>query len=206
MVDVIVKGGPLMIPLLILSVLAVAVSLERLWYLVRTRTDTEELMEDVKIYFHENKILEAMHMVKRARGPVAAILSAGIAFSDRPKEEIKEHIEEVGQAEVFNMERGLGLLGTIVAIAPLIGLLGTVTGIIRSFRVMGAFAGIEGNPQALSVGIAEALITTAAGLFIAIPSLAIYNWLSAQIERRVREMSRRALELTDLIREGGEGA
>lgn len=206
MVDVIVKGGPLMIPLLILSILALAVSLERIWYLSRTRADSDELMDEVKLCFQENKILEAMQMVKRARGPVAAILAAGIAYSDRPKEELREHLEEVGQEEVFRMERGLGLLSTIVSVAPLIGLLGTVTGIIRSFRVMGAFQGIESNPAALSVGIAEALITTAAGLFIAIPSLMVYNWLTGQIDRRVREMSRRALELTDLLHNGREGA
>lgn len=206
MVDAIVKGGPLMIPLLILSILALAVSLERIWYLSRTRADSDELMDEVKLCFQENKILEAMQMVKRARGPVAAILAAGIAYSDRPKEELREHLEEVGQEEVFRMERGLGLLSTIVSVAPLIGLLGTVTGIIRSFRVMGAFQGIESNPAALSVGIAEALITTAAGLFIAIPSLMVYNWLTGQIDRRVREMSRRALELTDLLHNGREGA
>lgn len=206
MLDVMIKGGPLMIPLLILSILALAVSLERIWYLAKTRADTEELMEDVRLYFQENRVLEAMQMLKRAKGPVAALLAAGIAYSDRSKEEIKEHLEEVGQDEIFKMERGLGLLSTVVAVAPLIGLLGTVTGIIRSFRVMGAFQGIESNPAALSVGIAEALITTAAGLFIAIPALAVYNWLTAQIDRRVREMSRRALELTDLLQNGREGA
>lgn len=199
MLDVMIKGGPLMIPLLLLSILALAVSLERIWYLVKTRSDTDELMEDVKLSLQEGKVLEAMQILKKSPGPVAAILAAAIAYSDRSKEEVKEHVEEVGQDEIFKMERGLGLLGSVVSIAPLLGLLGTTTGIIRSFRVLGAFQGVESNPAALAVGIAEALITTAAGLVIAIPTLAVHNWLSSLIERRVREMSRRALEMIDLL-------
>lgn len=199
MLDVFIKGGPLMIPLLVLSILAVAVTLERIWYLSRTRADADELMDEVKLSLEEGRVLEAMQTVKNARGPVAALLSAGIAYSDREKEAIREHLEEVGQDEVFKMERGLGLLGTIVTIAPLLGLLGTVTGIIRSFRVLGAFEGVTSNPAALSIGIAEALISTAAGLIVAIPSLAAHNWIASTVERRVREMNRRALELIDLL-------
>ena len=170
MLDFIIKGGPLMIPLLLSSVIALAVSIERIWYLAKTRADTEELMDDVKLCIQEGKLLEAMQILKKSKGPVAAILSAGIAYSDRSKEELREHLEEVGQDEIFKMERGLGLLGTIVTIAPMLGLLGTVTGILQSFRVLGNFQGIESNPAALAVGIAEALITTATGLAIAIPS------------------------------------
>lgn len=206
MLDVMIKGGPLMIPLLLLSVLALAVSLERLWYLTKTRTDTEDLMDEVKLCIQEGKILEAMQLVKKSKGPVAAILAAAIAYSDRGKDEIKEHLEEIGNDEIFRMERGLGFLSSVVTVAPMIGLLGTVTGIIRSFQVLGAFQGIESNPAALSVGIAEALITTAAGLIVAIPTLAAHHWLSSLIERRVREMSRRALEVTDLLAGRGEHA
>lgn len=202
MLDVIIKGGPVMIPLLALSILGVAVSLERIWYLAKTRADTEELVDDVKLCLQEGKVLEAMQLLKKTPGPVAAIFAEGIAYSDRPKEELKEHLEEVGQDEIFKMERGLGLLSAIVTIAPLLGLLGTVTGIIRSFRVLGAFQGVS-SPAALSVGIAEALITTAAGLIIAIPMMAVHSWLSSMIERRVREMSRGALELIDLLSNQG---
>jgi len=206
MLDVLIKGGPLMIPLLALSVIAVAVTLERMWYLFRTRIDTEDLMDDVKLSLQDGKMLEAMQMVKKAKGPVAAILATAIAYSDRDADEVRERIEEVGEDEVFKMRRGLGLIGTIVSIAPLIGLLGTVTGIIRSFRVLGAFQGVASNPAALSVGIAEALITTAAGLIIAIPCMAIHHWLSSMVESRVREMNRRALEITELIGSRGGGA
>ncbi len=205
MLDIFIKGGPLMIPLLVLSVLAVAVALERTWYLIKTRSDNDEMMDEVKLNLEAGNLLEAMQVVKEARGPVAAIVAAGIAYSDRDKDAIRAHLEEVGQDEVFKMERGLGLLGSIVAMAPLIGLLGTVIGIIRSFRVLGAFEGITGNPAALSIGIGEALITTAAGLVVAIPAMAIHNWIGGTIERRVREMNRRALELSDVLaRRGGD--
>ncbi len=203
MLDVLIKGGPLMIPLLVLSIVALAVTLERLWYLFRTRIDTEDLMDDVKLSLEDGKVLEAMQMVRKAKGPVAAILAAAIAYSDRDKEVVRERLEEVGEDEVFKMRRGLGMLGTIVSISPLIGLLGTVTGIIRSFQVLGAFQGVASNPAALSVGIAEALITTAAGLMIAIPAMAVHHWLTSMVETRVREMSRRALEITDLIANRG---
>jgi len=203
MLDIFIKGGPLMIPLLVLSILALAVTLERLWYLARTRTDSEELMDELKLSIEEGKVLEAMQLVKSAKGPVASILAAAIAYSDRPKEALKEHLEEVGQDEIFKLERGLGLLGSVVTIAPLIGLLGTVMGIMSSFRVLGAFEGVANSPAALSVGIAEALITTAAGLVIAIPAMAAHGWISSAVERRVREMSRRALEITDLLSNQG---
>lgn len=199
MLDVIIKGGPLMIPLLVLSVLAVAVSLERLWYLSKTRSDPDELMDEVKLSLEEDKPLEAMQTAKQSPGPVASLVAAGIAYSDRDPEAIRQHLEEVGQDEVFKMERGLGLLGSIITVSPLIGLLGTVTGIIRSFRVLGAFEGVASNPAALSVGIAEALISTAAGLFVAIPAMLIHNWITGVIERRVRDMNRNSMELIELL-------
>jgi len=199
MLDVFIRGGPLMVPLLVLSILALAVFLERAWYLFRSRVDAETLMDEVKLHLEEGKVLEAMQVVKSARGPVAAVLAAAIAYSDRDRDAVREHVQDVGQDEIVKMERGLGLLSTIVTIAPMIGLLGTVTGIIRSFRVLGAFEGVTSNPAALSIGIAEALITTAAGLIVAIPAMAAHNWIASVVERRVREMNRRALEVLDLL-------
>lgn len=203
MVEFIVRGGPVMIPLLFCSVLAVAVCLERLWYLLGSRVDTEDLMEDIKLSLGQGKILEAMQIAKKSKGPVAAVLAAGIAYYDNDKEEIKERIQEVGKEEIYKMERRMGILDTIITIAPLMGLLGTVTGIIQSFNVLGALEGIE-QPAALSTGIAEALITTATGLLIAIPTMAIYSYLNSIIDRNTAEMTKRANELVNVLGSRGE--
>lgn len=198
MLDVLIKGGPVMIPLVFSSILALAITLERVWYLSKTRTDSEELIEEVRLSLEEGKPLEAIHQLKRQKGPVARILAAGLAFSDRNREDLRSRLAQVGQDEVYKMERRLSVLETIVTVAPLLGLLGTVTGIIASFQVLGTMEGL-GNPQELGSGIAEALITTAAGLIIAIPSMAAYNWISSMIDRRVLDMNRRAEELLDLL-------
>jgi len=198
MLDVLVKGGPVMIPLLFCSVLAVAVALERLWYLYSTRGDSEDLMDEVKLALSQGKLLEAVQIAKRSRSQVAALIATGIAYSDRPREELKELLDEVGRDEVYKMERRLAVLDLVATVSPLLGLLGTVTGIIRTFNVIGALQGL-GSPQDLSLGIAEALITTAAGLIIAIPTVAVYQWISSIIDRRVAEMNRRSAELLEAL-------
>ncbi|HEY8495965.1 MAG TPA: MotA/TolQ/ExbB proton channel family protein [Limnochordales bacterium] len=198
MLDVLVKGGPVMIPLLFCSVLAVAVALERLWYLYSTRGDSEDLMDEVKLALSQGKLLEAVQIAKRSRSQVAALVATGVAYSDRPREELKELLDEVGRDEVYKMERRLVILDLVATVSPLLGLLGTVTGIIRTFNVIGSLQGL-GSPQDLSLGIAEALITTAAGLIIAIPTVAVYQWIGSIIDRRVAEMNRRSAELLEAL-------
>lgn len=203
MIELIVSGGPVMIPLLFCSVVAVAVGLERIWFLWRTKVDTEDLMEDIQLSLGQGKVLEAMQLAKKARGPVAAVLSGGIAYYDRDKDEIKNHMEEIGKLEIYKMEKRMNVLDVIIGIAPLLGLLGTVTGIIKSFNVLAALEGIS-QPSALSAGIAEALITTAAGLIIAIPTMAVYSYLNSIIDRNITEMNKRSSELVELLGSGRE--
>jgi len=203
MMDIVIKGGPVMIPLVLSSVVALAVGLERFIYLWRSRVDTEDLMDDIKLSLQQGKVLEAMQIAKKSRGPVAAILAAGIAHYDRPREEIRQHLEEVGAHELYKMERRMVVLDSIVTIAPLLGLLGTVTGIIRSFNVLAYMQGAH-TPEELSLGIAEALITTAAGLIIAIPTMALYYYLSSLIDRNVAEMNRRSADLLYFLEKRGE--
>lgn len=198
MIDWLVKGGPVMIPLLFASILAVAVTLERLWFLYSTRVDSEDLMDEVKLNINEGRLLQAVQIAKRARGQVATLIATGIAYSDLPLDELKERLADVGRDELYKMERRLIVLDSVATIAPLLGLLGTVTGIIKSFNVLGSM-GSASSPQALSVGIAEALITTAAGLIVAIPSMIMYNWLSSIIDRRVADMNRRAADIIDVL-------
>jgi len=142
--------------------------------------------------------MQAVQVAKRSKSQVAALIATAVAYSDLPLDQLKEKLEDVGRAELFKMERRMVLLETVVNIAPLLGLLGTVTGIIRSFNVLGALEGLA-TPQDLSLGVAEALITTAAGLSIAIPAMAVYHWLSSIIDRRVADMNRRTAEILEII-------
>lgn len=200
MLDIIVLGGPLMIPIVLCSVVALAVTLERWWYLHRCSIDTDDLMDDIKLAVQAGKYLEAMQIAKRSRGPVAAVVAAGIAYYDRDQEELRNHMDEAGQFEVAKLERRIPVLELIVAVAPMLGLLGTVTGLIDSFNVLAALQGL-GEPTALSAGVAEALITTAAGLFVAIPTMIANSFLSNRIDRLVADMNKRESELFNVLME-----
>ncbi|MCK9526668.1 MAG: MotA/TolQ/ExbB proton channel family protein [Limnochordia bacterium] len=196
-------GGPVMIPLLLCSVFSVAIGIERLWYLLRLRIDTDDLLEDIKLSLGQGKVLEAMQIAKKARGPVASVFAAGIAHYDQRRDEIKEHMSVVGHDEIHKMERRLGTLDLIVTISPLLGILGTVTGIIGSFNVMGAMEGIT-QASALSIGIAEALITTAAGLIVAVPTMALSAYLGTIVTNQVADMNKKSTELLNVLDTGSD--
>lgn len=197
MVEIVIQGGPVMIPLLLLSLIGLAVFLERFWYLMRTRTKTDELLEEVHLALEQERLLEAVQIAKRHRGPVAAVLAVAVANFDRPPRELKDRLEQAGQDEVYKMERRLDWLATIAAIAPLLGLLGTVTGIMDTFQVLSGMQGVS-DPAAMAGGIAQALVTTATGLVIAIPTLFVHNWLSGLVDRRVQEMNRAVSEVLEV--------
>lgn len=187
--ELLARGGPVMYPLAAVSVAALAITLERAWFFVRLGREGEDLLDAMRAYLGEGRLLEAMQWVRRFHGPAAAVLAEGLAAWDRPVEELRERMERVGQEEVARMEARLAWLDAIVTGAPMLGLLGTVTGIIRSFRVLSHLQGID-TPSALSAGIAEALITTAAGLVIAIPALFAYVYFSGLVDRRVATLNR----------------
>ncbi|MGB4430317.1 MAG: MotA/TolQ/ExbB proton channel family protein, partial [Limnochordia bacterium] len=128
----------------------------------------------------------------------AAVLAAGIAHYDQSREEIKESMDAVGRDEIYKMEKRMIVLEMIVSIAPLLGILGTVTGIIQSFNVVAALEGI-GQAAELSAGIAEALITTAAGLTIAVPTMALNAFLSSIIDKNIADMNKKSTELLNLL-------
>lgn len=203
MLKVFELGGPVMIPLLLCSIFSVAIGIERLWYLLRCRIDTDDLLEDIKLSLGQGKVLEAMQTAKKARGPVAAVLATGIAHYDKDREEIKELMQVVGQEEIYKMERRMGGLDVIVTMAPLLGILGTVTGIIKSFNVLAALEGVQ-QASAISAGIAEALITTAAGLIIAIPTMALTAYLNGIINAQVTDLNKKGTELLNVLDSRGE--
>ncbi|HFE52405.1 MAG TPA: MotA/TolQ/ExbB proton channel family protein [Bacteroidetes bacterium] len=200
LIDILVKGGVLMIFIGLCSIIAVAVVIERWWTLRKVQINTAAFILQVKNLLLKDRIEEAIALAKRTPGPVAKITKAAIEKHDRPREEIKEAIEAAGKAEVFQLERNLGALGTVAAISPLIGFLGTVTGMIRAFMQVQAQAG-NVDASVLAGGIWEALITTAAGLTVGIPALIFYNWLQGKIERVVFEMQVSSTEILDMLLE-----
>ncbi len=183
------------------SVIAFAVVLERMWHLWRARINTEEFMENISETLRRNKIMDAIDKCNAMPGPIAHILKAGILKHDRPRVEIKEAIADAGLHEVPRLEKNLNALATIAHIAPLLGLLGTVTGMVRAFQVIEqkAVALMPVNPGDLAGGIWEALITTVAGLVVAIPTYVAYNFLVSKVDGFVLEMEKSATDLVNLL-------
>ena len=195
--DMIQKGGPMMYLIILSSVLAFGVVIERVYNLNRARIDADKFIDDIMNVMKRNKIIEAIELCNTTPGPIAHIVKAGILKHDRSKHEIKEAIDEAAQLEVPRLEKHLPILATVAHIAPLLGLLGTVTGMIRTFKAI-TIAGI-GNPTAMASGIAEALITTAAGLMVAIPAFVVYRYLRGKVDALVIDMEKEALKLVQAI-------
>ena len=199
--DVIQRGGPIRYLIILCSVLAVAVVLERLYNLYRAKINTKEFMTDVATRLKRNKIMEAIDMCNSTPGPIAQIMKAGILKHDRPRSEIREAIEDAGVHEVPRLEKNLGVLATIAHISPLLGLLGTVTGMVRAFQVIQekATSLYPVNPGDLAGGIWEALITTVAGLSVAIPTFVAYNYLVSRVDGFVLDMEKSATDLVNIL-------
>jgi biopolymer transport protein ExbB len=203
--ETLAKGGPVMIPIGLCSVLALAIVLDRLWYFWKTRYEANEVVAPLREPLKQQKYMEALQLARQLPPQLAAYVGAGIAVADKGSDDMQLHFDVAGRDSLLKMERGLSILNVITTVAPLLGLLGTVTGIINSFNVLSALQGIEG-PSSLAAGIAEALITTAAGLSVAIPSAAVYEWFSHVVDKRVQDMNRIGAELLDIVAEtrGGQ--
>jgi biopolymer transport protein ExbB len=197
----ILKGGPLMFLILMCSVIAVAVVIEKLWHLRRAQINTEFFMEDIAETLRRNKILNAIDKCNAMPGPIAHIVKAGILKHDRARAEIKEAIEDAGIHEVPRLEKNLGILATIAHISPLLGLLGTVTGMVRAFQVIEqkSISMVPVNPGDLAGGIWEALVTTVAGLAVAIPAYVAYNFLVSKVDGFVLDMEKSATDLINVL-------
>jgi biopolymer transport protein ExbB len=205
--EVIQKGGPLMILIIGCSVLALAVVVERLIFLYRAQIDTQSFLAQIKKVLGKNDARAAVELCSRTPGPVANILKTGILNREKSRLEIKEAIEDVALFEVPRLERNLNVLATIAHISPLLGLLGTVTGMIQAFQMIQEKAsGLTPiNPGDLAQGIWVALITTAAGLLVAIPAYVAYNFLVSRVKGFVLDMEKSATQLIWLLTDGRQG-
>jgi len=197
MLEIFQKGGPLMYPILLCSVLAFAIFLMKLWYFFQVRRGTDGLVRDVEDLVRKGRIDEALVVCQKVGNPLSRIFIAALRAQGRPRDHIKTVVEEVGARETAPFERYLGLLGTIATISPLLGLLGTVLGMIKAFTVI-ATQGV-GTPATLGGGISEALITTAAGLTVAIPVILFHKYLTGRVDRLALEMEMYSLHLVDQL-------
>jgi biopolymer transport protein ExbB len=197
--EIIRAGGGFMWPIVLCSVVAVAIIFERLWALQSNRVIPRDLSQKVWNWVEADQISDKLIAALRQNSPLGQLLAIGIANRDRPRALMVERMQDGGRHVVHDLERFLNSLGTIAAVSPLLGLLGTVAGIIHAFNAITA-NGI-GDPRVLSGGIGEALITTAAGLSVAIPSLIAYRFLRGKVERLVVRMEKEAMQLVDALEE-----
>ena len=204
--DLIQKGGPLMYLIILCSIVAMAVVIERLYHLHRAKIDSDKFMESISNTVKRNRIMDAVDLCEKTPGPIAHIIKAGILKHDRSRHEIKEAIEDAGIYEVPRLEKNLGVLATIAHISPLLGLLGTVTGMVRAFQIIQEKATSlhPVSPGDLAGGIWEALITTCAGLIVAIPTFVAYNYLVSRVKSFILEMERTATDLINILGQRNE--
>ena len=197
MLEIIKSGGWLMAPILLCSVVALAIVVERFWTLRTSRITPEGLVMQVWEWAKANQLDDATIRSIQAGSPLGRLLAAGLANRQAPREIMKEAIEEVGRHVVHELERYLNTLGTIASITPLIGLLGTVIGMIKVFTVI-TVQGV-GNPEVLAEGISQALITTAAGISVAIPSLLFYRHFQRKVDELVVTMEQESLKMVEVL-------
>jgi biopolymer transport protein ExbB len=197
MLEMVRAGGIVMLPIIACSVIAAAIILERLWTLQSKRVLPKDLTAQVWEWVRHNQ-LDPRHIKSlHENSPLGEVLAAGLAHRHAPREVVKERIEDTGRHVVHDLERYLNPLGTIAAITPLLGLLGTVFGMIKVFAAITTHG--VGNPVVLAGGISEALITTAAGLGVAIPSLIGYRYLRGRVDGLVVAMEKEAIKFLDAL-------
>ena len=197
MFELIRAGGFIMWPILACSIISMAIIAERFWSLRQTKIAPTNLVASVW-QWHKSDQLDAKRIqALRTNSPLGMILAAGLLNRKHSREIMKESIEEVGRLVAHGLERFLNTLGTISSITPLLGLLGTVIGMIKVFTVITS-QGI-GDPSILSEGISEALLTTAAGLSVAIPSLMFYRYFRGKVDDLVVTMEQEALKMVEVM-------
>lgn len=200
MISFLEKGGYLMFPIILCSVISVAIIIERFVNLREDKVIPKDFFNRIKGLLLEGHINEVLSICSKSNKPIAKIIEAGIMKYYFGRDEIKEAIEDAGRHEIAYLEKFLNILNTIAGVTPLLGLLGTVWGMIKVFNVI-SIEGV-GSPDKLAGGISEALITTAAGLAVAIPALVFHNVFSERADRLILKMEKSSMELTEILSQG----
>ncbi|HIE43894.1 MAG TPA: MotA/TolQ/ExbB proton channel family protein [Candidatus Omnitrophica bacterium] len=197
---VIQKGGFLVYPLLFCSVLALTIIIERAISLSRAQINRKVFIERLAELIRRNRIMDAVNYCEKYQVPLSRVLRAGLVKYNQTREIIEENMEKTAREELPFLERYLGILATIASVAPLLGLLGTVSGMIKVFMQVEAASGLI-NPRLLASGIWEALLTTALGLSVAIPTLVAYNFFLSRSNTLISEIEDASRELISLLKE-----
>ena len=204
MPTLLVNGGPMIWVILIAAAVAIAVFIERALHCHRSQINSIEFLNGVRNVLKRDNVVEAISICDATPGPVARVVKAAIINRDKGRERVREAVEEAGLTEVPLLEDKLNLLATIAQITPLLGLLGTILGFIEVFKAVGQ-EGLYSNLELLTPGIWHALICAAAGIAVAIPAHAGYNYLVSRINKIALDMEHAAAEIVNIVTENGGG-
>ncbi len=196
-------GGPMTLPLILASVMSLAVIIEKAIFFARHNDNNFRLIKRIELLVEEGDILSALNELKGKKGPNAKLLSTALAHHSEDMGRLREVLQAVGEDEIKKMEKHIQILDVIAMISPLLGLLGTVIGIISSFNILGTAAGAA-NPAQISSGIAAALISTAMGLIIAIPTAIFYSYFTNKVEKKAHEMNLSMVDIMDVVANRGD--
>jgi biopolymer transport protein ExbB len=202
--DFIIAGGPAMWALVVCSVVAVAIVIERVYFYSTQRSDSKALLTQIGTRIAANDMAGAMRICSESKGMLPRILEFGLLRGEKDRDDISDALSISLMENLNLLDRNLAVIGTIAVIAPFVGLFGTVLGIIRAFQDIA----LKGNstPAVVAAGVSEALITTAAGLFVAVISVVFFNYFKAQIKQFTQEMTVAANQLAEMLHFHNTGA
>lgn len=193
-------GGWLMIPLALLAIVSIYIFFERLFAINRASKEDAAFMEKIKNFIHRGEVNQAEQLCKATNTPYARMIEKGVSRIGRPMNDVLVAVENVGNMEIAQLEKGFNWLATTAAGAPMIGFLGTVTGMVQAFFQL-ASAGQNSNVSILASGIYQALVTTVAGLIVGILALFAYNYLTSRVNKVMNKLEGKSMEFMDLLNE-----
>jgi biopolymer transport protein ExbB len=203
-VSLIIKGGPIMVPIIALSIIGLAMILERAWTLWKIRLDIPQFAQEIFLHLERGQFQKALERCEKVRHPIADVFKLGILNRTLKRDEIEKMMEREGDEQVQYLEQYLGALIIIIGVEPMLGFLGTIIGLIRAFMAWEQL-GSNITVSALASGIYQAMITTAAGLIVAIPYYVIYHLIVGKIKSHAQEMTYYGNELIDILVRAKEG-
>jgi biopolymer transport protein ExbB len=203
-ISLIIKGGIVMIPIILLSIIGLALILERIWTLWRIRLNIPQFAQEIFLYLERGQFKKALERCEKVRHPIADIFEIGILNRTLKREEVEKMMEREGDEQVQSLEQYLGALIIIIGVEPMLGFLGTIIGLIRAFMAWEQL-GSNITVSALASGIYQAMITTAGGLIVAIPFYIIYHLIVGKIKVHAQEMTYYGNELIDILTRPHEG-